>query len=1074
VRSCPSCGEENPPRARFCLSCGTQLDAGHGREVRKTVTVVFSDVVGSSGLGERLDPEALRHVMTRYYERAHAVLSRHGGRVQKFIGDAVMAIFGIPAVREDDAVRAVRAAVELHASLSGLNEELDRDFGVRLNLRTGVNTGEIVVGESFGGQDIALGDVVNVAARLEQIAEPGEVLLGDDTYRLARDAVTAELLAPLALKGKGVPVEAWRLLAVKPGAAGHARRLDTPMVGREREMTLVLHAFERTAAEHTSHLVTLLGMAGVGKSRMLHELLSRVGDRATVLHARCLDYGDGMTYWPLVEAVRHAARVSATDEVAEVRRKIRGLLPPAARDTLPEDLGALLGDVDAGGDVADLQEALIGLLRLLAAVGPLIVVLDDLQWADALLLDLVEGLAVWMRDSPVLLVCLARPELREIRPSWSGGMVNATTLLLEPLTAEESSALLHNLLDEAGCADDAQERLVEAAGGNPLYLEELVGMLIEDGLLTRSEQGWVSTADLSRLEVPPTIAALIAARLDGLPAAERAVLERASVVGNVFYRGAVVALSPPEERRSVTEHLLNLVRKELIRPDPSALLGENGLSFRHLLIRDAAYRSLSKRERADLHERCADWLTATFTERVSEIEEVVGYHLEQASRYRTGLGPADDSTVELARRAGNLLAASGRRAFGRRDMPAAVSLLARAAALLPADEEARLALLPDYAAGLVEMGEFERAGAVLEEAFSAADRHGDERLRASALRVRAVLQLLVRPGEVGMEPSLAPVASSASGASAAAEGTGTGTAAGLAAGWTLLQDVGLSPRLSRGAAGDRPAGGTAGPAADRPARDVAAEDDTAIDAFAMTAVLGPTPVRAAVERYTAYLRGPRSNRTLAVRVLAALSGLTAMEGRFGEAREHLAEARSILDQLGLRVRAAALAYLAGLIDLLAEQPADAEEQLRAGCQDCERMGERYVLANLLALRAQATYAQGRYAETVELAEASADAGSEGEALSQVTARGARAKALARLGSGKEAEALAREAVAAAGKSDLLNVHADALADLAEVLSLVGEPEQAEHAAAEALECYQRKGNTVSARRTRAALARLRS
>jgi class 3 adenylate cyclase/tetratricopeptide (TPR) repeat protein len=1057
VPNCSSCGEDNPPRARFCLNCGTPFATAQAREQRKTVTVVFSDVVGSSGLGERLDPEALRQVMTRYYERANAVLSRHGGRVQKFIGDAVMAIFGVPAVREDDALRAVRAAAELHASLGALNAELQRDFGVQLNLRTGVNTGEVVVGESFGGQDIALGDVVNVAARLEQVADAGEVLLGDATYRLARDAVTAEPLAPLALKGKGVPVEAWRLLAVKPGAAGHARRLDTPMVGREREVALFLQAFERTVAEHTSHLVTLLGPAGVGKSRMLHELLTRVRGGATVLRGHCLDYGEGMTYWPLAEAVRQAAGASAADDPADVRRKIAALLPGDQQAGIADKLGGLLGDTGPGADVEDLQEALHQLLSVLAAQRPLIVVLDDLQWAEGALLDLVERLAEWLRGTPVLLCCLARPELLEIRPGWGGGRINATTLLLEPLTHKECEALLRNLLDEVEGADEARERLVEAAEGNPLYLEELVAMLIEDGLLARVDEGWVTTADLSRLDIPPTIAALLAARLDGLPRGERAVLERASVVGNVFYRGAVIALSSPEEGRRVTEHLLNLVRKELVRPDPSSLLGESALRFRHLLIRDAAYNALSKRERADLHERCATWLAETLTERVTEVEEIVGYHLEQASRYRTGLGPVDDRTVELAHRAATHLVASGRRAFGRRDMPAAVNLLARGAALLPPESPDRLALLPDLAAGLVEMGEFARADVVLSEALAAAEQHADGELMASALRVRAVLQLLTQPGEVPSE--------SGPPAEASTPPTGTGRhprSADVAAGWTLMRNVSWLPRIS---AGDRTA--AAGRHGDTPHR-----DPTTIDAFAMSAVLGATPVRTAIERYTDELREPHPSRTLAVRVLAALAGLTAMEGRFDDARAHLAQARSILEPLGLRVRAVALSYLAGLVDLLAEQPAAAEEQLRRGCQDCERMGEKYVLANLLALLAQATYAQGRYAEAVQLAEAGEEVAPLDEVVAQATARAARAKALARLDRGDQAMALARDAVATVGQTDLLNVRADTLRDEAEVLEVVGKPDQAARTARQALDLYERKGNAVSAAKTKAVLERL--
>ncbi len=1031
------------------MDCGTPVTADQVREVRKTVTVVFSDVVGSTGLGERLDPEELRRVMTRYYELANAVLTRHGGRVGKFIGDAVMAVFGVPVVHEDDALRAVRAAAELHAGLAERNAQLERDYGVELHLRTGVNTGEIVLAETYGGQDITIGDVVNVAARLEQLADPGEILLGDVTYRLVRDAVTAEMLAPLTVKGKGVPVEAWRLLAVKPDAEGHARLLDAPLIGREHELGLLTRAFDRTISERTSHLVTLLGTAGAGKSRMVQELLTWSGGRAQVLRGRCPDYGEGMTYRPLTEVVRQAAGISATAEPEEARRRIAALFPADEPGSIVDDLAALVGDVATGAAVEDLQVALHRLLGALAASRPLIVVLDDLQWAEAALLDLLERLTEWLRDIPVLLCCLARPDLLEIRPGWGGGRVNATTLMLEPLTPEESAALLDNLLEHVRGADLARRRVVEAAGGNPLYLQELVGMLIEDGLLARGPDGWVATTDLSKLDIPPSIAALLAARLDALPAGERAVLERASVIGPVFHRVAVIALTPPEARGQVITYLLNLVRKELIRPEPSALFGESALHFRHVLLRDAAYRSLSKRERAELHERHADWLEAKHAERVAEPDEVIGYHLEQACRYRTGFGPVDPSTAHLAERAAAHLIGSGSRAFGRRDMPGAASLLGRGVALLPAENPERLAALPDLAAALVEMGEFGRAEAILVEAVVAADERGDEGLRAAAVRVRSVLRLLVGP-----PPDAAPPGSPAGSAPDSQD------TAALAAGWTLVRDVRWLPRSAAAAAP------TAG--AER-----SSATTTAVGDFTMLAVLGPTPVRAAIERYTEYLRQPQLSNTFTVRVLGALAGLTAMDGNVDDARRHLDQAMSILGQLGLRVRAAALSYLAGLVDLLADQPAAAEERLSQACLDCERMGERYVLGALLSLRAQASYALGRYVEAVQLGEAAEQSGFGDDIVAQVTASGARAKALARLDCGDEAEPLVREAAAAAAGTGLINLAADALLDLADVHEAIGDGEAAARAAREALELYLRKGNVVSARRTRTMLERLR-
>jgi hypothetical protein len=887
-----------------------------------------------------------------------------------------------------------------------------------------VNTGETVVGGSVGGQDLALGDATNVAARLEQVASPGEVLLGDATYRLVRDAVTAEPLAPLELKGRGVAVDAWRLVAVKPGAAGHARLMDAPMVGRARELRLLREAFDRAVGGHTARLVTLLGAAGVGKSRMLQELLAGVGEGTTVLRGRCLDYGQGTTYLPLAEIIRQAAGAAATDEPADVRRKVSEVL--ADGDDVPAVLAAILGDPGAGVDAEAVQDAVYRLFAALARRAPLVVVIDDLQWAEEAVLDLIERIADRLRDVPVLLCCLARPELREKRPSWGGGRVNAT-LMLEPLSPQECGVLVDNLLDNLGGADDARNRMIEAAGGNPLYLEELVRMLVEDGLIVRGTSRWVTTGHQARLDAPPSIAALLAARLDNLPAGERTVLELASVVGTVFSRAAVVALCAPTAR--VTGHLLNLVRKDLIRPDTTTLLGESALHFRHPLLRDAAYRSLSKRERAELHERCAAWLVEALGGRVTELEEVVGYHLEQACRYRTGLGPADAPTLELARRAAEHLAASGRRAFRRRDMTGAVGLLGRGAGLLPADSPQRLAILPDLAAALVEMGTFDRAEQLLSEAVAGAERHTDPKLRASALRVRSVLQLLVHPGSAMTEAI-----------------TTDAVTAGVVADWTLLRDVG---QMSN-------------------------PESVTIGAFAMTTVLGSMPVGTGVERYAGYLRDPPANRTLAVRMLAALAGLTAMEGRFDDARGHLAQARNIVEQLGLRVRAVALSYVSGLVNLLAGDPTRAEADLIRGCEDCRRMGERYVLGNLLALLAQVVHAQGRFAEAMRYADEADAAGAPGDVVTHVTAAGARAKALAGLGRGAEAESIARAAVTTADGTDLLNVSADALRDLAEVLATAGRLDPAAEAATGALERYLRKGNTVSAQRTRQLLTRLRA
>ncbi|MGI8845752.1 MAG: AAA family ATPase [Thermoleophilaceae bacterium] len=529
--ACPACGEENPLKAKFCAECATLLHAPTParRESRRTVTVLFSDVTGSTALGEQLDPESLRTVMGRYFGAMKAVIERHGGTVEKFIGDAVMAVFGIPVLHEDDALRAVRAAAEMRDALEALNRELEAERGIRIAVRTGVNTGEVVAGDPSAGQTLVTGDTVNTAARLEQAATPGEILLGASTHRLVRDAVLVEPVPAVDAKGKALPVPAVRLVSVTAGAEALTRRLDAPLVGRERELAALRNAFERATSERACQLFTLLGTAGVGKSRLVAEFTASVSSEATVLRGRCLPYGEGITYWPLGEVVRGAAGITDTgDTVDEARAKLGALLEGEREgEIIAARVASAIGLSSESTPQEELFWAVRRLLEALARQHPLVVVWDDIHWAESTFLELIEHIADWSRNAPLLLLCPARPELLDIRPAWGGGKLNATTILLEPLPPEAASRLMDHL--PGGSVLDAvtRARITEAAEGNPLFVEEMLAMLIDDGYLRHGGTGWVAARDLATIRVPPSISALLAARLDRLAPEERAVAERA-------------------------------------------------------------------------------------------------------------------------------------------------------------------------------------------------------------------------------------------------------------------------------------------------------------------------------------------------------------------------------------------------------------------------------------------------------------------------------------------------------------------------------------------------------------------
>ncbi|HLA17172.1 MAG TPA: adenylate/guanylate cyclase domain-containing protein, partial [Candidatus Limnocylindrales bacterium] len=736
MRTCPSCGELNSERARFCQACGTSLPESiePTAEVRKVVTIVFADMAGSTQIGETLDPEALRRVQARYFETLTAAIGAHGGSVEKYIGDAVMAVFGIPRLHEDDALRAVRAAADMQAKIAALGDELERDHGVRIEIRIGVNTGEVVAGDPTTGQRLVTGDAVNVASRLEQAAGAGEILIAAATYWLVKDAVEVDEATNLDVRGRSAAVAAYRLLGVRADTAGHVRHLDSPMVGRSRELDLVVKALGRVRDERTSFLFTLLGMAGVGKSRLVREFLAGVED-ATVLSGRCLSYGEGITFYAIGEIIREAASIAESDDAPTARAKLSAVLAGAPEaERIARLVGGILGWAEPTA-AEDASWSVRKLLEHIARERPVVVVIDDVHWAEPLLLDLIEHLADWTRDAAVVILCVARPELLELRPGWGGGKMNATSILLEPLAADDAGTLLANLLGDSELPTAARTRILAAAEGNPLFVEEMIGMLIDDGLLRHDGVAWRAASDLADLTVPPTIQLLLAARLDRLEAEERAVIERGAVEGKVFHSGAIAALSSEGLRPQVRPRLLALARKELIRPDRPEFAGEDAFRFRHMLIRDAAYQAMPKEQRAELHEGFARWLTGVAGERVIEYEEILAYHLEQAYGYHLELGPIDEHGRELGRAAGRALRASAERAQARGDFSGSNHMLERAASVLDGTE--RLAALTDLGENLAWADENDRAAAVLREVVRSPLADDDP-----AIRIRASLFLV--------------------------------------------------------------------------------------------------------------------------------------------------------------------------------------------------------------------------------------------------------------------------------------------------------------------------------------------
>jgi hypothetical protein len=863
----------------------------------------------------------------------------------------------------------------------------------------------------------------------------------------------------VTLKGKSQPASVYLLVSADT-VAMPAWRMDSSLVGRERELSLLDRVFREAVDHRTAVRFVLLGAAGIGKSRLAAEFAAGLGDAARVLHGRCLPYGEGITFWAARDIVKQACGIVETDSAAQVRERIRAVVPDGPEAALLADgLAELLGLSEGRVGMEETFWAVRRLIEHAAAATPLVLVLDDVHWAEPAFLDLIDYLVGWSEGAPILFLCLARPELLDTRPSWRHRSPREWSATLEPLSAEESGTLLTNLMARGELVGGARSRIVEAAEGNPLFVEEMLRMLADDELLRPEAGRWQPVRDLSDLAVPPTINALIGARLDRLGQGERAVTRRASVIGKIFWWGAVSELSPADERSGVGGHLQTLVRKELIQPERSRMEGEDAFRFHHLLIRDAAYQGTPKAERADLHRRFAGWLERVAADRVAEYEEVIGYHLEQAVRYRAELEPATtDHDQDLASRAANHLASAGRRAFGRGDMNAAANLLGRAAQLLPAGDGVRLNLMPDLAEALMEEGDLGAATRVLDEVAERAGAASLTRIEAHATIVRLLLAESTDPesrSDIALKEleRIIPVFQELE------------DHLGLARSYRLTADVHWSrakyaacdEALILAAEHARKAG-------------AAREEAECLGQFAGSGLYGPAPVDEVVRRCEE-IRATSGGRPVAeARALRTLAACRAMEGRFDEGRELADRSYEMLNGLGLRLRAAFATEAAAFVEVLAGDHAAAERALRLGFHITDELGERGYNATVTALLSQSVFAQGRLDEAEALTATAERHAATDDLTTQVVWRSVRARVLSARGRQADAEALAREACSLAAETDDVNMRADALLDLAEVLRAGGRGDEAGGHVAQALSIYEAKGNMVSAERARAALA----
>jgi DNA-binding SARP family transcriptional activator/tetratricopeptide (TPR) repeat protein len=953
---------------------------------RRTVTILFCDLVGSSELAAQLDPEAYRALLSRYFELVREPIERHGGMLEKFIGDAVLAVFGVPELHEDDALRAVRAAVEAQARLRE----------AEIAARIGISTGEVHVLSAPGEPLHVSGAPASGASQLEGRAPSGAVLLSDETYSLVRDALRAD-------EHDG----AWLVHDVVPGAPAYARRLDAQLVGRVEELDRLRAAYGDARDSARCRVATVVGEAGIGKTRLMRELLSPLRDDARLLVGRCVSYGEGATYLPIAEAVRHVAPTPAAlaavlakeDDGEQVARRV----------------AELTGLADAPAASGEAFWAIRRFLEAVARERPVVLVLDDIHWAEPTLLDLVEYLGEWA-EAPILVLCAARRELVENRPAWGGPTSSSFVVELGPLEADEIGELLVSLANDPIDAGLTRE-IVENAGGNPLFAEQLLALAAEAPELVT--------------ETPRSVEALLASRLDRLDPREASVLRRASVIGRRFTRAELADVTPEPDVKESDRQLGELAARGLIHPR------EHVFAFHHVLVRDVAYRSLPKSERADLHE-----LAARGLDRRDGPDEIVGYHFERSYRALSDIGRNDEHAHALAASGAERLGRAGVRAWKRADVPAAVNLLTRSYELVP-DPTVGCELGLALHVG----GETERASKVLDDIASSTAEHAATRARLESLYIRSVRE----PGLAHDVLNTAIEAIPALGARNDDRALGRAwICVGHIRGGFFCEYAAMEEAATRAIACYRRAGWST---------------STAADYLGTALFFGPRRVEDGIGLLEELVEAHDGDRATEANALQWLGALEALRGNFDVARAHVDRAGGAYRDLGLTGAAVdACGRVTAFIELLSGNAEQAVRTLRDACTFLEEQHQFPVVATRGAELATALYVDGRYDEAAEWVKRARECAGDDDLDAALTRGPVEAKILARLGDLDGAERLAREVVELAARTDAPNRQAESQLALAEVRQLAGADEDARDLIADALVLYERKGNVAAARR----------